>query len=102
MRLPIVPSSGKNAGTVVVSSSDVQPLFQRLLPMEHFDRLSRCDKLRENNRVYNAPVVIWLMINQRLQGSNLASSVLELICGLPSSFWPRPCKRLMPGPEGRS
>lgn len=38
---------------------------------------------------------MWLLIWQRLQsGGCLESAVLELVGGLPASFWPRPCKRL--------
>jgi hypothetical protein len=44
---------------------------------------------------------MWLMITQRLQGGSLASSVLELVCGLPATFWQRPCKRLLLGADGR-
>jgi hypothetical protein len=51
--------------------------------------------LRENNRIYTAAVVIWLMIAQRLQGNGtLETAVLELLRGLPATFWPTPCKRL--------
>jgi hypothetical protein len=99
-----LPGEAKASAEVqglLVSPADVRSLFQQLLPGEHFAQLRRCDKLRENNRVYNASVVMWLMIAQRLQGGNLATSVLELICGLPPSFWSRPCKRLLPGPNGR-
>src|SRR5438552_3130228 len=52
-------------------------------------------KVRENNRVYTSPVVMWLMVWQRLQAQGtLESAVVELLRGLPSSFWPHPCKRL--------
>jgi len=62
---------------------------------EFFDELRQCGTLREHNRVYTATVVMWLMIAQRLQGQgSLAMGVLELLRGLPESFWPRPCKRL--------
>ena len=37
------------------------------------------------------------MICQRLHGEGtLESAVLELLGGLPGSFWPQPCKRLEP------
>jgi hypothetical protein len=84
------------------SPNDLLSLYQKLLPAEHFEKLRQSDKLRENNRVYNAAVVMWLMVGQRLQGGNMTTGVLELIRGLPSTFWPRPCKRLLPGPDGRS
>lgn len=52
---------------------------------------------RENNRVYNTPAVILLMVMQRLhKDGGLHSAVLELP-GLPASLWPNPCKRLLPG-----
>ncbi len=82
--------------------ADVLSLFLRLLPSEFFDRLRQQEKLRESNRVYNSAVVMWLMIAQRLQGNGtLETGVLELVRGLPASFWPRPCKRLRAGPEGQ-
>ena len=38
---------------------------------------------------------MWLMVKQRLQGgTSLESAVLELLRGLPASFWPEPCKRV--------
>jgi hypothetical protein len=91
-----------NIGALTASSADVRLLYQKLLSSEYFEQLRQRGKLCENNRVYNASVVMWLMINQRLQGGNMASSVLELVCGLPANFWPRPCKRLQLGPEGQS
>jgi len=68
-------------------------LYLRLLSSE---RLAEAEK-RENNRVYNTTVVMWLMITQRLQvEGSLETAVLEL-AGLPASFWPNPCKRRQPG-----
>jgi hypothetical protein len=73
----------------------VLSLYRRLLPNGFFEELRQCGTLREHNRVYTAPVVMWLMIAQRLQGqTSLAKGVLELVSGLPESFWPKPCKRL--------
>jgi hypothetical protein len=38
---------------------------------------------------------MWLLVAQRLHGrGSLEVAVLELLRGLPSSFWPRPCKRM--------
>ncbi len=71
-------------------------LYQRHLSSELLAEAQQ----RENNRVYNTAVVIWLMITQRLQAEgSLGTAVLELP-GLPASFWPDPCKRRRPG-EGR-
>ena len=43
---------------------------------------------------------MWLLITQRLCGGALEDAVLELLRGLPASFWPRPCKRLRQWWEG--
>ena len=84
------------------SPADVLSLYQRLLPAEFFDQLRQEEKLRENKRVYHHRVVVWLMIAQRLQGNGtLETAVLELLRGLPASFWPNPCKRLQAGPGGQ-
>lgn len=38
---------------------------------------------------------MWLLIAQRLHGgATLEIAVLELLRGLPASFWPNPCKRI--------
>jgi DDE family transposase len=85
------------------ATADVLSLFLRLLPAGFFARLREEEKLRENNRIYNAAVVMWLMTQQRLQGNaSLESGVQELVRGLSADFWPRPCKRLLPGPEGQT
>ena len=77
------------------SIADALSLYQRLAPLEFFDQLRSQENIRENNRVYSTPVVIWLMIPQRLQGNgSLERAVLEVLRGLPSSFWPQPCQRL--------
>jgi hypothetical protein len=40
-------------------------------------------------------VILWLLVWQRLNGgAPLETAVLELLRGLPASFWPRPCKRI--------
>jgi len=40
-------------------------------------------------------VALWLLVVQRLHGgSSLETAVIELLRGLPASFWPRPCKRI--------
>lgn len=51
--------------------------------------------MRGSNRVYTPLVVMWLLVVQRLHGAApLEAAVLELLQGLPASFWPRPCKRI--------
>lgn len=40
-------------------------------------------------------MILWLLVAQRLLGgASLEVAVLELLRGLPASFWPRPCKRV--------
>lgn len=92
-----------SAGVEVLGAgrADVLALFLRLLPPAHLRQLraQRAQEKqkwrRQNNRVYNDAVVIWLMILQRLSANaSLEAAVLELVRGLPGEFWPRPCKRL--------
>jgi len=45
--------------------------------------------------VYSALVVLWLLVRQRIQGgASLETAVLDLLQGLPATFWPHPCKRI--------
>lgn len=45
--------------------------------------------------MYSPLVVLWLMVAQRLfGGASLETAVLELLRGVPASFWPHPCKRI--------
>jgi hypothetical protein len=75
--------------------ADVLSLYQRLVPAPFLQRLCRQAGLRPNNRIYTLAVVQWLMICQWLEGhGSLEQAVLELLRGLPASFWSRPCKRL--------
>ena len=51
--------------------------------------------VRRHNGVYTPLVTLWLLVLQRLRGgAPLEAVVLDLIRGLPASFWPRPCKRI--------
>jgi len=80
--------------------ADVLSLYQRLLPAAFLNLCQREAELRQNNRVYTLAVVMWLMICQWLQGhSPLDQAVLELLRGLPATFWPKPCKRLQDPPR---
>jgi hypothetical protein len=91
------PASVLDASSAITVpyQADVLALFQKLLPLEVFWAALKQAQVRENNRVYTSTVVVWLMIRQRLQvQGTLDSAVLELLSGLPSSFWPYPCKRL--------
>jgi hypothetical protein len=69
--------------------------FQQLLPAEFIDQALAEAGVNSNNSVYSPLVVLWLMVAQRLQcGASMEAAVLELLHGLPASFWPRPCKRI--------
>jgi hypothetical protein len=82
--------------------SDALSLYQRLLPASFFESFERHPGKRRNNRVYAFQVVIWLLIAQRLQPlASLERAVLELLRGLPASFWPQPCQRVRDWREGR-
>lgn len=76
-------------------------LYQRAVTAEFLEQVRDKKGRRRNNRVYTDAVVMWLVVVQRLQGGTLEAAVLELLRGLPASFWPRPCKRLRPAPEGK-
>jgi hypothetical protein len=59
--------------------------------------------VRHHNRVYAPLVVMWLLLVQRLHaGAPLETAVLELLRGLPASFWPRPCKRIRSWQQGQT
>jgi DDE family transposase len=76
-------------------NADALSLYQKILPVEFFEQVRKQTGIRQNNRVYVLPVVMWLMITQRLAShGSLESAVLELLRGLPANFWPQPCKRL--------
>ncbi len=81
-------------------NSDALSLYQRLLPAAFLQSLAKGQ--RQNNRVYTFLVVMWLLIAQRLQRlTSLETAVLELLRGLPASFWPRPCQRVRDWRAGR-
>jgi hypothetical protein len=80
--------------------SDALSLYQRLLPASFLEPLEKHH--RQNHRVYTFLVVMWLLIVQRLQPlASLETAVLELLRGLPSSFWPQPCQRVQDWRNGR-
>src|ERR1035437_465982 len=92
-RTPMSPSSWE---------ADALSLYQRLLPASFWEPLQKRPDRRQNNRVYNLLVVMWLLIAQRLHRlASLETAVLELLRGLPPSFWPRPCQRLRDWRAGR-
>lgn len=69
--------------------------FQQLLPADFLGKTQTEVGVKLNNSVYSPLVVMWLLVVQRLHGGvSLEKAVLELLEGLPASFWPRPCKRI--------
>ena len=69
--------------------------FQQLLSAGFLDQALTQAGVKCNNGVYSPLVVLWLLVVQRLRfGASMEVAVLELLHGLPSSFWPRPCKRI--------
>jgi hypothetical protein len=69
--------------------------FQELLPAAFLEQAQKEAQAKRNNSVYSTLVVLWLLVAQRLHGGGtLEAAVLELLQGLPASFWPRPCKRI--------
>jgi len=66
-----------------------------LLPFEFLQDAQKKAGVRSHNCLYSALVVLWLLVLQRLYGGvPLEAVVLELLRGLPASFWPNPCKRV--------
>lgn len=73
-------------------------IYQRVLPTAFLEEVLQREGIRQNNRIYNARVVLWLMMDQRLHGNaSMQQVVLNLGRGLPASFWPQPCKRIREG-----
>ncbi len=69
--------------------------FRQLLSAAFLDQALSEAGVKCHNSVYSPLVVLWLLVVQRLHGGvSLEAAVLELLRGLPASFWPRPCKRL--------
>jgi hypothetical protein len=69
--------------------------FRELLPISFLDQIHTESGVEHHNGVYTPLVVLWLLAAQRLHGgSSMETAVLELLLGLPDSFWPRPCKRI--------
>ena len=73
----------------------IQALYQKVAPVDFIGGLLQRFHLRRNNGVFTLPVVLWLMIYQRLDGKGtLFAAVQHLVCGLPAGMTPKPSKRL--------
>src|SRR5712691_11700529 len=78
--------------------SEVWSWFQKIAPDSYFDGLVEEHQLGFRKRIYSLAVVVWLMIQQRLQrGSSLAAAVHALVqggaFGLHRSQWGRQVRR---------
>jgi hypothetical protein len=72
----------------------VLTMYLRLVPNTFFAGLAAHSKKRRNRCIFSLPVVIWLMIFQRLQTKGtLAVAVQQVIIGLPTELTPQMCKR---------
>jgi hypothetical protein len=70
--------------------------LRELLPEAFLTQAQQAAGVRRNNSLYSPLVVMWLMMMQRLQGGvSLEAAVIELLRGLPESFWPVPCRRVL-------
>ena len=100
------PTTQSGAGSTVLDGdgwlqANVLTLFLQLLPATFISETLAKAKIREYRRVYNSLVVMWLMIWQRLQEKGtMRTAVLEAVRGLPTTFWPEPCKRLEAARKG--
>ncbi|MBZ5653107.1 MAG: transposase [Acidobacteriia bacterium] len=75
--------------------ASVLELFLKVVPVAFFEHLSLPLKPHHHNGVFTLPVVIWLMIFQRLDDKgSLWVAVQEVVRGLPASLIPRPSQRL--------
>lgn len=75
--------------------SSVLELFLKVVSITFFACLSQSLKLRRNSSVFTLPVVIWLMIFQRLDNKGtLSTAVQEVVRGLPAGLIQHPSKRL--------
>src|SRR5580700_9271410 len=75
-------------------SSVLLNLYLRIAPAELFRLLQRQSGQIVHNGIYSARLVIWMMMNQRLQaGGTLAKSVEQLVQGRFTSLLSR-CKRV--------
>jgi putative transposase len=83
--------------------------LRALLPEDFLAEAHQTAGVRRNNSLYTPLVTMCLMMMQRLHGgASLEYAVMELLRGLPASFWPAPCKRVLrwqqdgEGPSGNT
>jgi putative transposase len=73
--------------------TSVFTLYLQLVPMTFFAQTD--PKHRRHRCIFSLPVVIWLMIFQRLQDRRTLALAVQYVvrAGLPPEFHPQPCKR---------
>lgn len=87
---PIAPPAASDEAL----RADVLTLYLQLLTSEFMEQSLRKERVKQNNRLYNPLVVVWLMVFQRLHGNvSMERAVANVVQGLPTAFWPKPCKR---------
>lgn len=75
--------------------SSVLELFLKVVSIAFVAQVLQSLKQRRNSGVFTLPVVIWLMIFQRLDDKGtLWEAVQQVVRGLPTGLIPRPSKRL--------
>lgn len=74
--------------------SSILVLYLKAVPLGFFDRLQPRLKRRHND-IFTLPVVIWLMVFQRLDPKGtLAAAVQQVVSGSTAVLAPKPSKRL--------
>ena len=87
-------SNASGSAGEALPQANLLSLYLQLLTGEFIEQALRENKVRQNNRLYNPLVVIWLLVYQRLHGNvSMGQAVVNVVHGLPAEFWSRPCKR---------
>jgi hypothetical protein len=77
----ITPSPGELSG--------ILDLFDQAVPIQFFDQLQRDLGLSVRQRVFTLPLVVWLMISQRLNPkATLSTAVQRVVQGPPHQLLP--------------
>jgi hypothetical protein len=82
----VTPSFGIVSGALTFREASAEvpwngmlDLFQAALPDEFFERLEKARKKRPQSRIFDLPLVIWLMIVQRLDRKATLSTAVEQV-----------------------
>src|SRR5664279_1377228 len=86
--------------------SGILDLFGQAVPIQFFDQLQRDLGLSVRQRVFTLPLVVWLMISQRLNPkATLSTTVQRVVQGPPHQLLPNhmldhlmaTCREALPG-----